>query len=604
MTSAATAAVTAELTMISPDGVEQQFLFDRWPVLIGKSKGCSVTLAGWRAGREHARLSIKDRDIWLEDLGSLAGTWINGARIVRHGPLHFADEIQIAGYRLRLMPEHTFSGRNARKESSDDALPHASNYQTESRAASLNWIHSGIDFAQRSTESTDVQMPTAAAANEPLQAVASASKTSQSSAMFAWRQKVHDLLLQTIDLRRRDLVRMTDAELRQESESLIREIVARHSKEIPSNVDQNVLTTAVLHEAVGLGPLEDLLADPEITEIMVNRFDEVFIEKGGRLLRHGVSFTSDRAVLGIIERVVTPLGRRIDESSPMVDARLKDGSRVNAIIPPLSIKGPSITIRKFSAKKLQPEDLVGYGSISKPMVNFLKTCVEYRKNIIVSGGTGSGKTTFLNVLSNFIPNGERIVTVEDAAELRLNHVHLVSLEARPSNAEGRGAVAIRDLVRNCLRMRPDRIVVGECRGGEALDMLQAMNTGHEGSLTTLHANTPRDGVARLETMVLMSGMDLPLQAIREQIASAVDVIVQQTRFPCGARKVTSITEVCGMENGRIQLLELFKFERRGRDAEGRVMGRYTNCGVVPTFLDDLREQGAPIDVDIFSEAHA
>jgi pilus assembly protein CpaF len=344
-----------------------------------------------------------------------------------------------------------------------------------------------------------------------------------------------------------------------------------------------------------------LLGDASITEIMVNRFDEIFIERAGQLQRYPMSFTSDRTVLGVIERIVTPLGRRIDESSPMVDARLKDGSRVNAVIPPLALKGPTLTIRKFAAKKLQPADLVAYGSISEAMVAFLRVCVVYRKNVIVSGGTGSGKTTFLNVLSNFIPDGERIITIEDAAELRLNHSHLISLEARPANAEGRGAVPIRDLVKNCLRMRPDRIVVGECRGGEALDMLQAMNTGHEGSLTTLHANSPRDALARLETMVLMSGMELPLQAIREQIASAVDIVVQQTRFPCGSRKIVSVAEVTGMEGGRIQLQELFRFERKGRSDQGKVSGEFIACQALPTFYDDLQEQGAALDVGIFSQ---
>ena len=296
---------------------------------------------------------------------------------------------------------------------------------------------------------------------------------------------------------------------------------------------------------------------------MVNRFDEMYVERSGRLGRHPLAFTGDRAVMGVIERIVAPLGRRIDESSPMVDARLKDGSRVNAIIPPLALKGPSLTIRKFAKRKLGAEDLVSFGAVSPAMARFLEVCVEARKNIVVSGGTGSGKTTLLNMLSNFIPDGERIITVEDAAELKLHHEHLVSLESRPANVEGKGAVPIRDLVRNTLRMRPDRIVVGECRGGEALDMLQAMNTGHDGSLTTLHANTPRDALARLETMVLMAGMDLPLAAIREQIASAVDIMVQQTRFACGSRKVTSITEVTGMESGKIQMQELFRFQPQG-----------------------------------------
>jgi pilus assembly protein CpaF len=337
---------------------------------------------------------------------------------------------------------------------------------------------------------------------------------------------------------------------------------------------------------------------------MVNRADEIFVERGGRLERYPLAFTSDRAIMGVIERIVAPLGRRIDESSPLVDARLKDGSRVNAIIPPLALKGPTITIRKFSKKRLTADDLAGYGSVSQPMVAFLELCVKQRKNMIVSGGTGSGKTTLLNVLSNFIPDGERIITIEDAAELRLNHSHLVSLESRPSNVEGRGAITIRELVKNSLRMRPDRIVVGECRGGEALDMLQAMNTGHEGSLTTLHANTPRDALARLETLVLMAGMDLPIGAIRDQITSAVDIIVQQSRFACGSRKVTSITEISGMENGKIQLQELFRYEARGFGADGKVQGDFFGCDAVPTFFDELREQGVQFDLSLFDRRAA
>ena len=283
----------------------------------------------------------------------------------------------------------------------------------------------------------------------------------------------------------------------------------------------------------------------------------------------------------------------------MVDARLKDGSRVNAIIPPLALKGPCLTIRKFARRKLQATDLVRMGSISQEMAAFLRICVTARKNVVISGGTGSGKTTLLNILSNFIPLHERIVTVEDAAELKLNHEHLVSLESRPSNLEGRGLVTIRDLVRNTLRMRPDRIVVGECRGAEALDMLQAMNTGHEGSLTTLHANSPRDALARLETMVLMAGMELPLVAIREQIASAIDIIVQQARFACGTRVVNSITEVTGMESGRIQLQEILRFEQRGYGPDHRMRGFYTGCDAVPSFYEEMRAMGVPLDLDIF-----
>jgi pilus assembly protein CpaF len=415
-----------------------------------------------------------------------------------------------------------------------------------------------------------------------------------------WRKHIHEALLDAIDLRRRDLVRMSDAELRAETEALLIELIDQEAA-LPESIDRDSLRRDVLDEAVGLGPLEALLEDDSITEIMVNRHDEIYIERRGRLERHSGSFTSDRAVLGVIERIVTPIGRRIDESSPMVDARLKDGSRVNAIIPPLAIKGPALSIRKFGRKVLTDADLLAFGALSPQMAAFMRICVEQRKNILISGGTGSGKTTLLNVLSNFIPDGERIITIEDAAELRLAHSHLISLEARPPNAEGRGQIAIRDLVKNALRMRPDRIVVGECRGGEALDMLQAMNTGHDGSLTTLHANSPRDALARLETLVLMAGMDLPLTAIREQIASAIDLVIQQARVPDGRRVVTAIVEVAGTESGRIQIQELFRHEQRGRDADGRVLGRFRGCNAVPAFYETLAESGVLLDLSLFSD---
>jgi pilus assembly protein CpaF len=306
-------------------------------------------------------------------------------------------------------------------------------------------------------------------------------------------------------------------------------------------------------------------------------------------------------VLSVIERIVAPLGRHIDESSPLVDARLADGSRVNAIIPPLALKGPCITIRKFKRDLLTSSNLIDFGTLTPQMAEFLQTCVTVRRNLVISGGTGSGKTTLLNILSGYIPEIERIVTIEDAAELQLPQEHWVALEARPSNIEGKGQISIRDLVRNSLRMRPDRIVIGECRGGEALDMLQAMNTGHDGSLTTLHANSPRDALSRLETMVLMSGMELPIRAIREQIASAVHLVVQQTRFADGTRRVSAISEVSGMELDVIALQDIFTFKQDGFDAEGRVQGRFIATGFVPRFYEDLQSRGIPVDMGIFRE---
>lgn len=351
-----------------------------------------------------------------------------------------------------------------------------------------------------------------------------------------WASIVHEQLLYQMDLRRKDVNRMSDDELRSESTVIIDTIIEKLASQLPDDINQDELKQNVLNEAVGLGPLQQFLDDDEVTEIMVNNYQEIFVERAGKLERSRYRFSSDRTVSSVIERIITPLGRRIDESSPIVDARLKDGSRVNAVIPPLALKGPSMTIRKFPKQRLQFSDLIKYGSTSEAMVEFLRVCVEMHKNMIVAGGTGSGKTTLLNVLSNFIPMADRVVTIEDAAELKLVQPNLVSLEARPANLEGKGAVPIRDLVKNSLRMRPDRIVVGECRGGEALDMLQAMNTGHDGSLTTIHANSPRDVISRLEVLVLMAGMDLPVTAIREQVASAVHIIIQQTRFHCGSRK--------------------------------------------------------------------
>jgi pilus assembly protein CpaF len=321
-----------------------------------------------------------------------------------------------------------------------------------------------------------------------------------------------------------------------------------------------------------------------------------------KLTRSEIVYSSDDAVMSAIERIVAPLGRRIDESSPMVDARLQDGSRVNAIIPPLALRGPCITIRKFSKQKLFAKDLIKFDAINQAMIDFLEMAVLHKKNIVVSGGTGSGKTTLLNILSNFIPSSERIVTVEDAAELQLAQPHLVRLEARPPNTEGKGAISIRELVKNCLRMRPDRIVVGECRGGEALDMLQAMNTGHDGSLTTAHANTPRDMMARLEVMVMMSGMELPSRAIREQISSAVDIVVQQTRFSDGSRRVVNITEITGMETDTIQMQDIFTFKQRGFNKEGNVTGDYITTGRVPEFYEELSARGIKVDMSIFQNS--
>jgi pilus assembly protein CpaF len=360
------------------------------------------------------------------------------------------------------------------------------------------------------------------------------------------------------------------------------------------------LIREIADEVMGLGPLQRLLEDPSVTEIMVNRFDQIYIERNGHLALTGSQFSSDDHLRKVIERIVSKVGRRIDESSPLVDARLEDGSRVNAIIPPLAVNGPSLTIRKFSHVPLTVRNLIEWGSVTVEMAELMSACVKARLNIIVSGGTGTGKTTLLNVLSSFIPEDDRIVTIEDAVELQLQQEHVVRLESRPPNIEGKGAIGIRELVRNSLRMRPDRIIVGEVRSGESLDMLQAMNTGHDGSLSTVHANSPRDAVARLETLVLMAGMDLPLRAIREQVSSAVDLIIQVTRLRDGSRRVTHVTEVQGMEGDIVTLQDVFLFDYgAGVDAQGRFLGKPVSTGIRPRFLERFADLGISVSPAVF-----
>lgn len=416
----------------------------------------------------------------------------------------------------------------------------------------------------------------------------------QAGSYFDLKVRVQNKLLSELDPSM-DITR-TD-EVRRTIQDLFEQILAEENI-VLSRPERARLFEQIAAEILGLGPLQPLLEDDTISEIMVNGPKNVYIERKGRLHRVPVTFENNDHVMRIIDRIVAPLGRRIDESSPYVDARLMDGSRVNAVIPPISLVGPTLTIRKFSKNPITVEQLIQFGSISAEAVQFLKACVEARLNLLISGGTGSGKTTLLNVMSSFIPNDERIITIENAAELQLRQEHVITLESRPPNIEGRGEITIRDLVINSLRMRPERIIVGECRGGETLDMLQAMNTGHDGSMTTAHANTPRDALARVETMCLMAGMDLPVRAIREQVSSAVDLIIQQERMRDGTRKVTTITEVSGMEGDVITMTDIFVFEQTGMD-NGKIVGRLRPTGLRPKFMDKIEAAGINLPPSIF-----
>ncbi len=524
-------------------------------LLIGREKSCQLELADAMVSRLHAKIVRKNGELVLEDCGSRHGVFINGIRLTAPHKLTAGDDIKIGGCELKLVDDDA-----------GDILD--------------------VTVAEESLLTTDEFENCSILYSEQTMNL---------------KQRIHDAILRDLNLgniRSQDVVRN---DFRQKLEQSLQKILREFNHEIPHGISTETFHDALLDDLIYYGPISPLLRMDDIDEIMVNGADRVCIERKGLIYRTGIRFFNEQHLVSIIQRIVEQVGRHIDEVSPMVDARLPDGSRVNAVIAPLSLDGASLTIRKFAKERLTTSELIQYGTLSKPMAVFLQKMIRLRKSILISGGTGTGKTTLLNVLSNFIPVNERLVTIEDSAELRLNHWNLVRLESRMANVEGRGLISIRDLVINSLRMRPDRIIVGECRGKEAWDMLQAMNTGHEGSMTTVHANSPRDALARLENMVLMAGFELPVSAIREQISSSIDFIVHLTRMPDGSRKITQISEISGREGMVITMQDIFTFQQTAMQ-DGKVTGEYLPTGNIPTCLVELRDRGLDyFDFSIFQK---
>jgi len=586
-------------------GGEQSLTFEKAEVTIGRLAGNDIVLGKGNVSKYHSRFVLKDGKYIVVDMQSTNGTFVNGKKIAAPQVVKPTDKIYIGDYILNVEAPPEDEQAADEEYAEDEQAEGGGDEEYAEDEQAEEGAEEEYEEEEAPREETRAPEPNKRMPASMANALSKRkSKVDPAVEAYARLQKdIHDRLIEYLDLRRLDMDRLGDEELWRRTEKAIRDILDQMDSdgELPEEIDREALLTDVLNEALGLGPLEAFLASDEISEIMVNHANQIYIEKRGKITLSDKIFSSNQAVLGVIERIVAPIGRRIDESSPLVDARLKDGSRVNAIIPPLALKGPCITIRKFKRDALKIEDLIKYKTMTAQMAEFLEMCVKAHKNMVISGGTGSGKTTTLNIISSFIPDDERIITVEDAAELQLPQDHWIQLESRPPNLEGKGAITIRDLVKNCLRMRPDRIVVGECRAGETLDMLQAMNTGHDGSLTTLHANTPRDALSRMETMVLMAGMDLPVKAIREQIASAVHLIVQQTRFSDGSRRLSYITEISGMEVDIVTLQDIFYFKQEGFTEDGKVRGRYVASGFVPKFYDELQRRGIPVNMGIFRE---
>ena len=560
-----------QLKVTTSDGKQKIVALDgKLPVMIGRSNEADIALPDKKVSRKHAVLSGNSSDsIFIEDMNSRTGTRVNGIPVSSKTRLAPGDVIQIG--------------------------------ETELIVEQVDDIPSTPPSTETGTQSNRLVAPPPATHGLPVYGSAGREDDGlYSEAMLKLARRIQNRVLELLNIGNFSALEMTNSEIRPKVEDTLDRILREVRHEIPVQVKLDEFRQILLDDLIGLGPLSPLLRDTAISEIMINGPENIFVESRGLLYRTPARFNSESHLQSIIQRIVEPLGRHIDAASPMVDARLEDGSRVNAVIPPLALDGSLVTIRKFPANKLTDEDLIRFGSLTRPMAAFLREAVRARRNILVSGGTGSGKTTLLNILSQFIPEKERIITVEDSAELKLSHENLCRLEARPANVEGQGRITIRDLVINTLRMRPDRIIVGECRGAEALDMLQAMNTGHDGSMTTCHANNPRDALSRLENMVMMAGFELPSSAIREQIASAIHLIVQQTRMPDGSRKIVKISEVTGREGSMILLQDIFTFEQEGFDEKFHVIGHHTATGNIPRFVEELRQAGdLELDMSVF-----
>jgi pilus assembly protein CpaF len=571
-------------------------------IVIGRGSDATVVLKHDDVSRKHASVEITAEGLVVRDL-STNGTFVEGKRVAGAQPLPFGKPVKIGPFLLRFRlpgqaaigsgPVATRTASGEVKKPPPPAPPPVPLAASPSRPIAVE----PSVVAEHAVEAHEPLPPPPP--RKKVVGVQENAATTIPDLSDAERDRLkrwlRGLLLESLDLPSLRAEELEDKALAPRVLQLMDELLDEHARELPKGLDRGRLRKELADEVLGLGPLEDLLSDPIVSEVMVVDRATIYVERKGRLELTGQRFSSEDALRSAIERIVTPLGRRIDESTPMVDARLKDGSRVNAIIPPLALRGPCLTIRKFSSRKLGVHDLIDFGSLDERMARFLQRAVIARRNILVSGGTGSGKTTLLNILSSAIPSDERIVTIEDAAELRLDQPHVVSLETRPPNMEGKGEYSIRDLVKNALRMRPDRIVVGECRGGEALDMLQAMNTGHDGSLTTTHANSPNEAIARLETLVLMGGVELPTRAIREQIANSIHLVVQQQRFVDGSRKITSIAEVIGMDDeGTVHLEPIFEFFRTPGE-RGKVTGEFRATGFMPSFITEFITMGLVTD---------